>query len=50
MILLQALKIGARAFYEFHVVHLRLEIAPNVIDVQSPRPPNVLHPVRREIG
>jgi len=49
VISLQALKIGTRAFHEFHVVHPGLEVAPDVIDVQLPPPLNVPHPLRREI-
>ena len=40
-ILPQVLKIGAHACHEFHVMHPRLEIAPNVINVRSLPPLNV---------
>jgi len=44
VILPQVLKIGAHVFYELDVIHPRLEVAPNVINVQLAPPFDVLHP------
>lgn len=44
VILPQTLKIRAHVFYELHVTHPRLEVAPNMIDIQLPPPLTFCNP------